>query len=910
MRGVEVPIAAPGLAAFLSCLSPVDCVLSVPGLCLCAHGPVAPFFSGYLCPFAKIRLLDVTTRLIRRSHHVLNTDGPPGALSPHTGPTPSSPIHHLTSSPGPIPLPDLSTHARDQLPGQGSPLSHPSPLSSRETSLHKHPALGGGMGSDRDIQSAASSISLPSVKKGPRRDGSHWPLCSDAEVESPNRPGNGPGISSKDREHSVQWMGSPASRASTLKCCDGFCWGSVHSSASGPSSTCSSASKAAGGTGAELLECPLCLLRHSRDCFPDIMTCHHRSCMDCLRQYLRIEISESRVNISCPECSERFNPHDIRLILGDKALMEKYEEFMLRRWLVADPDCRWCPAPDCGYAVIAFGCASCPKITCGRDGCGTEFCYHCKQLWHPNQTCDAARQQRAQSLRLRTVRSSSLSYSQESGAAADDIKPCPRCAAYIIKMNDGSCNHMTCAVCGCEFCWLCMKEISDLHYLSPSGCTFWGKKPWSRKKKILWQLGTLVGAPVGIALIAGIAIPAMIIGIPVYVGRKIHNRYEGKDMSNHKRNLVIAGGVTLSVIVSPVVAAVTVGIGVPIMLAYVYGVVPISLCRSGGCDMTSVANTRNNPSIGEGSVGGLTGSLSASGSHMDRLGARDNLSESASTTALAGASITGSLCGSAMVSYINRDGNSMEVQVDIESKPAKLRHHSGSSSVDDSGQIGRCGWTCPVSGCSDGKGTSSKWAKDAACSNSSNKKNKGKLRKKGGSTKINESREDMDAQLLEQRSTNSSEFDSPSLSGSLPSVADSHCSHFSEFSGSDLESMKTSCSHGSGGAGGDYHTRFATVSPLPEVENDRLETCPGASSVPGLGAFVTPHSPTSTSSSLGQGAELSPMCFITEENVNLVCPAESDSQSNNDEMLKEANNNQEQPQTQPQPKSSCIQTDI
>lgn len=58
-------------------------------------------------------------------------------------------------------------------------------------------------------------------------------------------------------------------------------------------------------------------------------------------------------------------------------------------------------------------------------------------------------------------------------------------------------------------------------FFSPSGCTFWGKKPWSRKKKILWQLGTLVGAPVGIALIAGIAIPAMIIGIPVYVGRKV-----------------------------------------------------------------------------------------------------------------------------------------------------------------------------------------------------------------------------------------------------------------------------------------------------------------------------------------------------------------------------------------------------
>lgn len=84
------------------------------------------------------------------------------------------------------------------------------------------------------------------------------------------------------------------------------------------------------------------------------------------------------------------------------------------------------------YAVIAFGCASCPKITCGREGCGTEFCYHCKQLWHPNQTCDSARQQRAQTLRLRSFRSSSLSYSQESGAAGNiQINTCARMLTHI-----------------------------------------------------------------------------------------------------------------------------------------------------------------------------------------------------------------------------------------------------------------------------------------------------------------------------------------------------------------------------------------------------------------------------------------------------------------------------------------------
>ncbi|XP_059546311.1 E3 ubiquitin-protein ligase RNF19B isoform X5 [Myotis daubentonii] len=437
-----------------------------------------------------------------------------------------------------------------------------------------------------------------------------------------------------------------------------------------------------GGPGPEEVECPLCLVRLPPELAPRLLSCPHRSCRDCLRHYLRLEISESRVPISCPECNERLNPHDIRLLLADPPLMHKYEEFMLRRYLAADPDCRWCPAPDCGYAVIAYGCASCPKLTCGREGCQTEFCYHCKQIWHPNQTCDMARQQRAQTFRIRTKHTSGLSYGQESGPA-DDIKPCPRCSAYIIKMNDGSCNHMTCAVCGCEFCWLCMKEISDLHYLSPSGCTFWGKKPWSRKKKILWQLGTLIGAPVGISLIAGIAIPAMVIGIPVYVGRKIHSRYEGRKTSKHKRNLAITGGVTLSVIASPVIAAVSVGIGVPIMLAYVYGVVPISLCRGGGCGV-STANGKGvkiefdeddgpitvadawralkNPSIGESSIEGLTSVLSTSGSPTDGLSVMQGpYSETASFAALSGGTLSGGILSTGKGKY-----SRLEVQADVQ----------------------------------------------------------------------------------------------------------------------------------------------------------------------------------------------------------------------------------------------------
>ena len=56
-------------------------------------------------------------------------------------------------------------------------------------------------------------------------------------------------------------------------------------------------------------------------------------------------------------------------------------------------------------------------------------------------------------------------------AEAEDIKVCPRCSAFIMKINDGSCNRMNCTVCGCLFCWLCLQEISDVHFLrSVQGC--------------------------------------------------------------------------------------------------------------------------------------------------------------------------------------------------------------------------------------------------------------------------------------------------------------------------------------------------------------------------------------------------------------------------------------------------------
>nr|KAG5710809.1 hypothetical protein BaRGS_026960 [Batillaria attramentaria] len=76
--------------------------------------------------------------------------------------------------------------------------------------------------------------------------------------------------------------------------------------------------------------------------------------------------------------------------------------------------------------------------------------------------------------------------------------------------------------------------------------------------------------------------------------------------------------------------------------------------------MPAVANPSIAPSIGDASLG-MTNSLSASGSHMDRVGVlrdADSDRDSASNRAIAGASLNGSLCGS---TYTNK----LEVQADV-----------------------------------------------------------------------------------------------------------------------------------------------------------------------------------------------------------------------------------------------------
>lgn len=345
------------------------------------------------------------------------------------------------------------------------------------------------------------------------------------------------------------------------------------------------------GSSIDSAECSICF-KIENEPFPKLsQKCsehqRHNVCKQCLQFYFKQEIDEGRLP-SCMYCSEVVDPSDVLQLLDGK-YKDKYEEISVRRFLLSDPDVRFCPRPDCNFALIASEFASCPRIVCHH--CQQEFCYHCRQEWHPNAPCDYGLF--AQFLPYRTY--SNASFSANALRAPNflrlplftnsqpDIKPCPRCNSLISKMDDGSCNHMTCR-CGAEFCWLCLKEISDLHYLSPSGCTFWGKQVWSKKKIIIWQIGTLVLAPPMIGLMAAVAIPATIVGVPIYVGTTVRSKLKKMDrLSKRKRRCLVGLASTLSFILSPVIAALTVAIGTPIVVLYVYGIIPITIMRTGGC---------------------------------------------------------------------------------------------------------------------------------------------------------------------------------------------------------------------------------------------------------------------------------------------------------------------------------------
>lgn len=90
------------------------------------------------------------------------------------------------------------------------------------------------------------------------------------------------------------------------------------------------------------------------------------------------------------------------------------------------------------------------------------------------------------------------------------------------------------------------------------------------------------------------ALPAIVFGVPVLAARRTNARLRAAQVRTRNRHILVALTTIAAIIISPLLAGVAISafstikkqlyfyfpvVGVPMLLAYVYGVVPFSLCR-------------------------------------------------------------------------------------------------------------------------------------------------------------------------------------------------------------------------------------------------------------------------------------------------------------------------------------------
>ncbi|KAJ5905218.1 E3 ubiquitin-protein ligase dbl4 [Penicillium subrubescens] len=201
------------------------------------------------------------------------------------------------------------------------------------------------------------------------------------------------------------------------------------------------------------------------------MRCGHRFCVGCYRQYLGQKIKEEgeAARIECPgeNCHRIVDSKSLDLLVTED-LQERYRTLLTRTYVDDRDNLRWCPAPECEYAVDCSVKARdlrriVPTVRCR---CGHEFCFGCTLNDHQPTPCTLVK------MWLQKCEDDS----ETANWISANTKECPKCQSTIEK--NGGCNHMTCRKCKHEFCWMCMGLWSE-HGTSWYNCNRYEEKSGS-----------------------------------------------------------------------------------------------------------------------------------------------------------------------------------------------------------------------------------------------------------------------------------------------------------------------------------------------------------------------------------------------------------------------------------------------
>lgn len=210
-------------------------------------------------------------------------------------------------------------------------------------------------------------------------------------------------------------------------------------------------------------ECEICFDEENTESYA--LQCGHRACTACWNMYLTKKIKEegesSKVQCLFDKCYVIVDEKTVELLV-DNDTFNRYDSpascahgryvTLLNRAYVDDNDyLKWCPAPNCEYAVECHVPLSqldhvVPTVRCG---CGYTFCFGCSLADHQPCLCSLVKKW------LKKCKDDS----ETANWISANTKECSRCNSTIEK--NGGCNHMTCRKCGHEFCWICMGPWSE-----------------------------------------------------------------------------------------------------------------------------------------------------------------------------------------------------------------------------------------------------------------------------------------------------------------------------------------------------------------------------------------------------------------------------------------------------------------
>ncbi|KAI9847219.1 MAG: hypothetical protein M1838_000979 [Thelocarpon superellum] len=219
--------------------------------------------------------------------------------------------------------------------------------------------------------------------------------------------------------------------------------------------------------------CEICC-EDAEGCATYAMKCGHRYCVDCYRQYLAQKIKDEgeAARIQCPSegCHRIVDSKSLDLLVTTE-LQDRYRTLLTRTYVDDKDNLKWCPAPNCEYAVECGVnkhqlIEIVPTVHCA---CGHDFCFGCSLSDHQPAPCAL-------------VKMWSKKCEDDSETAnwiSANTKECPKCVSTIEK--NGGCNHMTCRKCKHEFCWMCMGVWSE-HGTSWYNCNRYEEKSGSEAR--------------------------------------------------------------------------------------------------------------------------------------------------------------------------------------------------------------------------------------------------------------------------------------------------------------------------------------------------------------------------------------------------------------------------------------------